>query len=138
MLISFCLTHQQLTCISGHVLRVYLRLQSSSNKCFKVLVKDLSPKVNTTIQPVFASWNIKQELNVKEANPPIINEQCVVYNFQCDLCDAGYVGYTCGCLHNREKGHKQQSSAIAKHYKNIVTVEFNRQKDTKETLLKIN
>ena len=33
--------------------------------------------------------------------------------------DAGYVGYTCGHLHNRVKGHKQQSSAIAKHYKNV-------------------
>ena len=44
---------------------------------------------------------------------------CLVYNFQCDLCDAGYVGYTRGHLHNRVKGHKQQSSAIAKHYKNV-------------------
>ena len=39
--------------------------------------------------------------------------------FNCDLCDAGYVAYTCGHLHNRVKGHKQQSSAIAKHYKNV-------------------
>ena len=43
----------------------------------------------------------------------------VVYNLQCDLSDAGYVGYTRGHLHNRVKGHKQQSSAIAKHYKNV-------------------
>ena len=50
------------------------------------------------------------ELKVKEAKPPIINQQCVVYKFQCDLCD--------GHLHNRVKGHKQQSSAIARHYKN--------------------
>ena len=76
-------------------------------------------KVNTTIQAVFASRKIEQELNVKEAKPPIVNEQCVVYNFQCDLCDACYVGYTRGHLHNRVKGHKQQSSAIAKHYKNV-------------------
>ena len=39
--------------------------------------------------------------------------------FQCDLCDAGYVGYTCGHLHNSVRGHKQQSSAIPKHYKNM-------------------
>ena len=61
----------------------------------------------------------QQELNVKETKPPIVNQQCVVYGFQCDLCDAGYVGYTRGYLHNRVKGHKQQSSAIAKHYKNM-------------------
>ena len=39
------------------------------------------------------------------------------YSFQCDPCDAGYVGYTRLHLHNRAKGHKQQSSVIAKHYK---------------------
>ena len=56
---------------------------------------------------------------MKEAKPPIVNEQCVVYNFQCDLCDVGYVGYTRSHLHNRVKGHKQQTSAIAKLYKNV-------------------
>ena len=61
----------------------------------------------------------QQELNVKETKPPIVNQQCVVYGFQGDLCDAGYVGYTRGHLCNRVKGHKQQSSAIAKHNKNI-------------------
>ena len=43
---------------------------------------------------------------------PIVNQQRVVYGFQCDLCDAGYVGYTREHLHNRVKGHKQQSSAL--------------------------
>lgn len=85
----------------------------------KKQLKDLSLKVHPTIQPVFVSRKIEQELNVKETKPPIVNQQCVVYSFQCDLCDAGYVGYTRGHLHNREKGHKQQSSAIAKHYKNM-------------------
>ena len=74
--------------------------------------------MSTTLS-IHVSFKIEQELNVKEAKPPIVNEQCVVYNFQCDLCDAGYVGYTRGHLHNRVKGHKQQSSAIAKHYKNV-------------------
>ena len=48
-------------------------------------LKDLSPKVHTTIQPVFVSRKIEQELNVKETKPPIVNQQCVVYGFQCDL-----------------------------------------------------
>ena len=85
----------------------------------KKQLKSLSLKVHTTIQPVFVSRKIEQELNVKETKPPIVNQQCVVYCFQCDLCDAGYVGYKRGHLHNRVKGHKQQSSAIAKHYKNV-------------------
>ena len=84
----------------------------------KKQLKDLSLKVHTTIQSVFVSQKIEQELNVKETKPPIIvKQQCVVYGFECDLCDAGYVGYT--HLHNRVKGHTQQSSAIAKHYKNM-------------------
>ena len=60
----------------------------------------------------------RQSRRIKKAKPPIINQQCVVYKFQCDLCDEGYIGYTRGHLHNRVKGHKQQSSAIARHYKN--------------------
>ena len=30
-----------------------------------------------------------------------MNTQCVVYLFQCDLCDANYVGYTARHLHQR-------------------------------------
>ena len=85
----------------------------------KKQLKDLSLKVHTTIQPVFARRKIEKELNVKETKPPTVNQLCVVYGFQCDLSDAGYVGCTRGHLHNRVKGHKQQSSAIAKHYKNM-------------------
>ena len=32
------------------------------------------------------------------------------------LCDAGYVGYTCGHLHERIEGHTRESSSIHKHY----------------------
>ena len=43
---------------------------------------------------------------------------CLVYNFQCSLCDAGYVGHTCGHLHECAAAHKQISSPIYKHYEN--------------------
>ena len=85
----------------------------------KKQLKDLSLKVHTTIQPVFVSRKFKRDFSVKETKPSVVSQQCVLYTFQCDLCKAGYVGYTCGYLHNRVKGHKQQSSAIAKHYKNV-------------------
>ena len=45
--------------------------------------------------------------------PPIVNTQCVVYLFQCDLCDANYVGYTARHLHQRISEHRY--SAIGKH-----------------------
>ena len=55
-------------------------------------LKDLSQKTHTAIQPVFVSNKIEQQLKVQEKKPPIVNQQCVVYKFQCDLCDASYVG----------------------------------------------
>ena len=66
-------------------------------------LKDLNLKLHT-IQPVFVSQKIERELNVKETKPPIVNQQCVIYSFQCDLC---YVGTTRVHLHNRVKGRKQ-------------------------------
>ena len=51
----------------------------------KKQLKDLSLRVHTIIQPVFVSRKIEQELNVKETKPPIVNQQCVVYGFQCDM-----------------------------------------------------
>ena len=47
----------------------------------------------------------KQDPKVRENKPPLVNQQCVVYNFQCNLCDAGYVGYTCRHLHQRIEEH---------------------------------
>ena len=62
-------------------------------------LKDLSLKVHTTIQPVFVS----RKLHVKETKPPIVNQQCVVYSFQSDLCNARYVGNTREHLQSRKK-----------------------------------
>ena len=54
-------------------------------------LRDLSQKIPTTIQPVFVSHKIGQELTLRETKPPVVNQQCIVYKFECDLCDAGYV-----------------------------------------------
>ena len=51
-----------------------------------------------------------------EPKPPLINQQCVVYNYQCDLCNAEYVGYTSRHLWQRIDEHR--FSAIGKHLKN--------------------
>ena len=60
---------------------------------------DLSRKIDQTIQPVFKSCKIYEDLKMREPKPPLIDQQCVVYNYQCDLCDAEYVGYTSRHLH---------------------------------------
>jgi len=45
----------------------------------KKQLKDLSLNVHSTIQPVFVSWKIEQELSVKETKPRIVNQQCVMW-----------------------------------------------------------
>ncbi|XP_067030660.1 uncharacterized protein [Acropora muricata] len=79
-------------------------------------LKDLSQKIHKNIQPVFLSPKLNEDLKVREVKPAIVNQQCLVYKFQCNLCDAGYVGYSRGHLHERVDGHRQKSSSICKHY----------------------
>ena len=77
----------------------------------KAQLKDLSLKLQTTIQPVFVSRKIGQDLQELEPKPQLVNQQCVVYRFQCNLCDTGsYVGYTRGHLHARVDEKTTQNS----------------------------
>jgi len=46
---------------------------------------------------VFTSKKIANEIKVAEAKPPLINQQCVVYEFKCDLCDAAHSGTQALC-----------------------------------------
>jgi len=112
---------QQLSTPSGekpNIVRVVLPFKDQlSADIVKKQLKDLSLKTHTTVFPVFVSHKIEQELQVQEPKPQIVDQQCVVYSFQCNLCDAGYVGYTRGHLHERVTGHKQQASSIYKHYR---------------------
>ena len=78
-------------------------------------LKDLSQKIQTTVQPVFVSQKIGRNLKLRGAKQPIVNQQCLVYKFKCDLCDAGYVGLTRRHLHQRIEEHKNSSSSIGKH-----------------------
>ena len=84
----------------------------------KTQFKDLSVKLQTIVQPVFTSRKIAQEFPTSEPKPQLIDQQCVVYNFKCDQCDAGYVGYTRGHLFVRVDGHRNKTSSVRKHYGN--------------------
>ena len=77
-------------------------------------MRDLSNKIGPTLQPVFVSKKLQQVLKPKEAKPSIVNQQCVVYHFVSDLCDADYVGYTARHHFQRVADHK--NSAIGKHF----------------------
>ena len=40
-------------------------------------VKDLRQKIHTTVQPVFESHKIEQDLRLQEFMPPVVNQQCL-------------------------------------------------------------
>ncbi|XP_028408834.1 uncharacterized protein LOC114531428 [Dendronephthya gigantea] len=97
------------------IVRISLRFndQTAANAVRKQMV-DLSRKVGVRIQPVFTSRKLEQQLKPREVKAPIVNQQCVVYKFQCDLCDVDYIDYTAQHLHQRIAEHK--SSTIGKHF----------------------
>ena len=68
-------------------------------------------------QPVFRRKPNQQILRSKEKNPNLVNNQCLVYSFNCDQCDSDYVGFTTRHLHQRIQKHRY--SAIGKHLINI-------------------
>ena len=66
------------------VVRVILPFkdQTSANAVRRQM-RDLSHKIGTTLQPVFTSRKLEQDLKPREIKPPIVNQQCVVYSFTC-------------------------------------------------------
>ena len=86
--------------------------QKSANSVKKQM-QILSANIGVQIKPIFQTRKISHILALKEKKLPIVSNQCVVYQFQCDLCDADYVGYTARYLHQRINEHKY--SAIGRH-----------------------
>jgi len=78
-------------------------------------LRNLSTKVQKTIQPVFTSRQLKQDLSLHEPKPNIVTQQCVVYLFKCDLCGAGYVEDTKGALRDTVKRRHLFTSIIPKN-----------------------
>ena len=65
--------------------------QQSANSV-KRQMQILSANIGVQIKPVFQTKKIDQVLALKEKKPPIVSNQCD--KFECDLCDADYVGCT--------------------------------------------
>ena len=59
----------------------------------------LGRKINHPLQPIFTSRKIIDDLRETELKTTLVNQQSVVYEFKCDLCDANYIGYTFHHLH---------------------------------------
>ena len=71
--------------------------------------------IDRIIQPIFKSRKISEDLKVMETKPSLVNQQFVVYEYQCFSCDPNYIGYTSRHLHLRIEEHKY--SVIGKHLK---------------------
>ena len=87
----------------------------------KTQLNSLSNKIGVDLQPVFRSRKVQDDLRVQENKPALVNQQNVVYQFKCSLCDASYIGFTCRHLHQRIDEHKY--SAIGKHLKSVHAVD---------------
>ena len=78
----------------------------------RVQLKDFSQKIHTTEQAVYVSQKIEQDLKLREAKLSVVKQQCLVYKSQCDLCDAGYVGFTRRHLHQLVQEHRRSTLSI--------------------------
>ena len=85
--------------------KITLKDQRSADRVHRDIYS-LGAKIDANVKPIFTSKKLLQTPSVKENKPPIVNTQCVVYLFQCDLCDANYVGYTARHLHQRIGDHR--------------------------------
>ena len=56
--------------------------QKSADSVRKQL-NDLGKKINRVIQPVFTRRKISEDLKVMETKPSLVNQRCVVYEYQC-------------------------------------------------------
>ena len=65
----------------------------SSGNMVKEQLRSLISTIAIDIQPVFHSKHIQQILQPMEKKPDLVNNQCVVYHFKCDQCDADYAGF---------------------------------------------
>lgn len=92
--------------------------QKSVDAVLRRQLNDLSRKIGTSHQPVYTSPKIGdrlKDLKVREAKPPLANQQCVIYSDKCHLCDTEYISYTCRHFYQSMGEHK--SSAVGKHLK---------------------
>ena len=78
-------------------------------------LRDLSSKINVNVQPVYNSPKVEDKLKVLKVKSSLVNRQCVVYKYQCHMCDTEYISYTTRHLHQRIAEHKY--SAVGKHLK---------------------
>ena len=74
---------------------------------------ELGKKMGRHLRSVYISRKIGDDLKRREKKPPMFSQQCVVYHFDCDRCETGYVGCSSRHLYQRIEEHKL--TTIDKH-----------------------
>ena len=66
----------------GNTIRLVLPFkdQIAANAVRRQL-RDLSGKIGVTLEPIFVSKKLEQDLKPKEMKPSIVSQHCVVYKF---------------------------------------------------------
>ena len=77
----------------------------------------LVQKIGQQLRPVYISPKLKDQVMEREPEPFLLSQQCVIYYFTCDQCEADYIRYTSRYLHQRIEEHK--NSVIGKHIKDV-------------------
>ena len=107
---------ERLKSLFSHLDYPHHLINSTINTFVNSRVADQQP---LQVSGKIVSQKIGQDLQECETKPHLVNQQCIVYQFKCNLCDTGsYVGYTRGHLYARVDGHKSTSSSVRKHYDN--------------------
>lgn len=65
-------------------------------KTFARIESDCTLRLRLHSLYLSATSLIKQDLKLREVKPPVVNQQCLVYKLEYDLCDTGFVGFTRG------------------------------------------
>ena len=75
---------------------------------------ELSSRISVQLSPVFTNRKLNDDLKPLKQKSALVNKQKVVYHFQGDQCEAGYVSYTSRHLHQRVDEHRVKTT-IGEH-----------------------
>ena len=101
----------------GNTIRIVLPFnhQTAANVVRRQL-RDLSNKIAVTLQPIFVSKKLVQDLKPKEIKPSIVSQHCFVYKFAYDMCSCRLCWLHSPTPSSVNTSSEHKYSAIGKHF----------------------
>ena len=69
-------------------------------------LRNITTQIGVNIRTIFKSRNVHSMIKKTVPKPPYVNSSNVIYRFECDSCDASYIGFTSRHLFQRVAEHK--------------------------------